>query len=164
MSIFSYQNFPVAVLIALPWIALVAIRFVYARTENATIVAGKSRAFTCSLFLGISALAWGVLDIQPGPYTLWFGFPPLSIPLLAMIVACIGIITNTLLRHSSDTWLWLLAITSIAYPILYIWFILIGSRFTSRLLFTYAGFAIITALMWYFSKQPYEDKATTNRR
>ena len=149
VGMFTTENFPVVVLHVLPWIALVTITIVSARNKSATLFADRNRAFTCSLFLGISALAWGVMCIQPGqPWSIWWAYLPLSIPLLTMIIACIIIITKTLKHEHCDTWLRLLVVTSTVYPI-------ISLSGSCVLLLIYSGFAIITALWWFILKHRY---------
>jgi len=87
----SFDGFyGIVVLSILPWIALIIIRMVGARNQNATLIADRNRAFICSFFLGISDLAWGNLCIEiPDDYTMVLFFPLLSIPFLVMMFGCI---------------------------------------------------------------------------
>ena len=141
----SYDGFyGFVVLSVLPWIALIVIRTVGAKNKSATLVADRNRAFICSLFLGISDLAWGNLCVEiPGDYPMALFFPLLSIPFLLMMFGCITRIVISLRHHSSDKLLWLLAITSIAYPIITF------SGFCV-LMFVYSGLAIFASLAWFF--------------
>jgi len=143
----SFDGFyGIVVLSILPWIALIIIRMVGARNQNATLIADRNRAFICSFFLGISDLAWGNLCIEiPDDYTMVLFFPLLSIPFLVMMFGCITRIVVSLRHHSSDKLLWLLAITSFAYPI-------ITFSGSCTLMFAYSGLAITTALGWVLLK------------
>ena len=152
IGIFTTENFPIAVLYILPWIALITIIMVVIRNQTTTLVADRNRAFTCSLFLGISALSWGTMCIQPGlPYALLWAYLPVSIPLLAMTIACIVIITKTLKHEHCDTWLRLLVVTSAIYPII----LLSG---LCVLILIYSGFAIITALWWIIFRHQHKEE------
>ena len=146
---FTAENFPVAMLMALPWIALLVVWFVFRRNRDGSLVADRNRAIACSLFLGFSSLCWFFLHIQPGlPYPMYWGYPPLVIPQLIMTISCIVIIWMAMIRHPGDVWLWLLALTAVAYPVLAFLF---TAFFFCWLLLTmlyggYASFTIFAAI------------------
>ena len=149
---------PIAVLFFLPWVSLIAITYVWRKNASATLVADSNRAYTCSLFLGINALAVSCLVVLPDSmFTLWLSGTPFSLILLAMMIGCVVVICISLWRHLQDVWLWLLTLISIAHIPIYFYLhsLIYGYHFNVELLvgllFSYACFAIFVSLVWFYN-------------
>ena len=164
MMIAYLSGLPINVFLLLPWIAFIIIPIVWKNNRNATLIEDKNRAFTCSLFMGIFALAFSLMAIQKDSmFTLWFE-SPIAILASVMIIICIAIITGSLSRHNNDIWIWLLELSSFAHVFVYVhlhkasYGAYVNLDLLFKMLLTYAGFTIITALGWFVLRDRYRHR------